>query len=274
MNLKPDVSRIIKAAHLLESLIMDLGDEFQKVSHWIFQSGNTGLLIIWHILHIIVSICYFIRGIVLAIESYLISNGLFKRYKALNIGRVRYLAIVVDSKEARHTSKVIQLLQWLAAMGVRKVCLYDSEGVLMKSKEAIMEKFNPAKLSAKVSDEALITDPLLDEKHIEFVTISDGKEAIAKAANLLFTKYYLDSKQEKPVLTESDLSEALKTLGSLGPDPDLMLVYGPARCHLGFPAWRIRYTEIVHMGSLSSMKYGSLIKAIHKFTMVKQNYGK
>lgn len=33
--------------------------------------------------------------------------------------------------------------------------------------------------------------------------------------------------------------------GCRGPDPDLLLVYGPARCHLGFPAWRIRYTEIV-----------------------------
>ncbi|MCH87335.1 nogo-B receptor-like, partial [Trifolium medium] len=30
-----------------------------------------------------------------------------------------------------------------------------------------------------------------------------------------------------------------------GPEPDLLLVYGPVRSHLGFPPWRIRYTEIV-----------------------------
>ena len=29
-----------------------------------------------------------------------------------------------------------------------------------------------------------------------------------------------------------------------------------------------------HMGSLKSMRYGALIKAIYKFTMVRQNYGK
>lgn len=29
-----------------------------------------------------------------------------------------------------------------------------------------------------------------------------------------------------------------------------------------------------HMGPLKSMNYGSLIKAIYKFTMVRQNYGK
>lgn len=28
-----------------------------------------------------------------------------------------------------------------------------------------------------------------------------------------------------------------------------------------------------HMGSLQSMKFGALVKAIHRFTMVKQNYG-
>lgn len=29
-----------------------------------------------------------------------------------------------------------------------------------------------------------------------------------------------------------------------------------------------------HMGALNSMKYGSLLKAIYKFTLVRQNYGK
>ncbi|KAK9931482.1 hypothetical protein M0R45_018756 [Rubus argutus] len=70
------------------------------------------------------------------------------------------------------------------------------------------------------------------------------------------------------------MDDALKDVGGRGPDPDLLLVYGPARCHLGFPAWRMRYTEIVHMGQLKSMKYGSLVKAIYKFTTVRQNYGK
>lgn len=29
-----------------------------------------------------------------------------------------------------------------------------------------------------------------------------------------------------------------------------------------------------HMGPLSSLRYGSLLKAIYKFTLVRQNYGK
>lgn len=114
---------------------------------------------------------------------------------------------------------------------------------------------------------------------MEFASYSDEKEAVAKSANLLFVKYYLGRDQKVPIFIESHITEALKTVGwfvsicsfhidflsftnfwvltstentkcfpfsgSGGPDPDLLLVYGPARCHLGFPAWRIRYTEIV-----------------------------
>ncbi|KHG20634.1 Nogo-B receptor [Gossypium arboreum] len=122
---------------------------------------------------------------------------------------------------------------------------------------------------------------------LEFASFSDGKEAVAKAANVLFMKYLksgsTSSYQGEQIFTESQMGEALKTvglcylsdlLGGNGPEPDLLLVYGPARCHLGFPAWRIRYTEIQHMGPLKSMKYGSLIKAIYKFTMVQQNHVK
>ncbi|KAH1063503.1 hypothetical protein J1N35_028490 [Gossypium stocksii] len=121
---------------------------------------------------------------------------------------------------------------------------------------------------------------LLDQQYmtLEFVSFSDGKEAVAKAANVLFMKYskyvMTDQNQKEKIFTESQMSEALKTVVSGGPKSNLLLVYGPARCDLGFPAWRIKYTEIVHMGPLKSMNYGSLIKAIYKFAMVGQNYSK
>lgn len=47
----------------------------------------------------------------------------------------------------------------------------------------------------------------------EFVSSSDGKAAVAKAANVLFKKYYLDGDTEKPFFTEAYLSDALKNLG-------------------------------------------------------------
>ena len=46
----------------------------------------------------------------------------------LHVIKLRYLAIVVESEEAYQTSKIIELLQWLAAINVKHVCLYDKEG--------------------------------------------------------------------------------------------------------------------------------------------------
>ncbi|XP_076897510.1 uncharacterized protein LOC143550808 isoform X1 [Bidens hawaiensis] len=235
------------------------------------QSGNLVLFLLWHIVHLIISVVYIIREIFNTIESYLITNGYVNAYTDLNLDRVKYLGIVVDSDEARDISKVVELLEWLSSIGVKRICLYDREGVLKKSKEIFMEKFG----SMEITNENLASDPLLDSKRmeIEFVSLSDGKEAVAKAANLLFKKYYADSDSEKPFFTETHLTEALKTLGAVEPDPDLLLIYGQVRCHLGFPAWRIRYTEMVHMGPLKYKKLGMILKAIHRFTKVKQNYG-
>ncbi|KAJ4716479.1 Dehydrodolichyl diphosphate syntase complex subunit NUS1 [Melia azedarach] len=248
----------------------------QKVYYQFSQIGSLGLQLLWHLVHLIVNLWYFALGIAAAIESCLISSGILKRYKALNIDQLRYLAIVVESEEAFHILKIIELLRWLVDIGVKRVCLYDVEGILKKSKESILEKLN----NATLFEEADKSNPLVNHKHItlEFASFSDGKEAVVKAANLLFMKYMKlgDSGkiQEDKIFTEAHMDEALRAVGFKGPEPDLLLVYGPARCHLGFPAWRIRYTEIVHMGPLNSMRRGSLMKAIYRFTMVRQNYGK
>ncbi|XP_058190622.1 uncharacterized protein LOC131307901 isoform X1 [Rhododendron vialii] len=252
--------------------LMELGGEMLKGFCWTTQVGYLLVLLLWHILHFIVSIWYFALSTAQVLESYLISSGLLKRYKALNFDTLKYLAIVVDSEEAHQISKVTELLQWLAIAGVKNVCLYDTEGLLKSSKKVILERLSVARVHAEVIADV----PLCNPKRItvEFASYSDGKEAVAKAANLLFAKYISDGDQKDQIFTESRLTEALKAVGCGSPDPDLLLVYGPARCHMGFSSCRIRYTEIIHMGPLKSVKHGSLIKAIRKFMMVRQNYGK
>nr|GMD07113.1 dehydrodolichyl diphosphate synthase complex subunit NUS1 [Ipomoea batatas] len=204
------------------------------------------------------------------IESFLISSGFWENYKSLNISKIQHLAVVIDCEEARETSKVLELLQFLATIGVKNVSLYDSEGVLKQSKEAIKEELSRIKFYEGTS----LPTPLLHKyNNLEFVSSADGKHAMGKAANFLFVKHYTGTNLQKHTFTESDVTDALSVIGCCGPDPDLLLVYASARCHLGFPAWRLRYTEIVHMGPLKLMKFGSLMKAIYKFTMVHQNYG-
>ncbi|PWA77453.1 Di-trans-poly-cis-decaprenylcistransferase-like protein [Artemisia annua] len=58
----------------------------------------------------------------------------------------RYRNNKIFGDEARKTSNVIELLDWLSAIGVKKVCLYDREGVLKKSKDVFVERFGSAEL--------------------------------------------------------------------------------------------------------------------------------
>ncbi|KAL6546038.1 hypothetical protein OROGR_009912 [Orobanche gracilis] len=220
-------------------------------------------------MHLIVSIWYSVQGLVNEIENFLISSGLFKKYRNMDISKVKYLAVVIDSEEALGTLKVLELLRWLSDIGLEKVCLYDKEGVLKKSKETLTLWLKTERMSKETTGGPLVKPKFMS---LEVISFSDSKDAVAKAANFLLKKHYLDANQ-KPQLTEPDMADALEAIGYETLEPDLMLIYGPARCHLGFPAWRCRYTEMVHMGPLKSMRFGAIIKAIHRFTTVHQNYG-
>ncbi|KAL0694384.1 hypothetical protein Bca4012_061564 [Brassica carinata] len=247
---------------------MDFNDPMLVLSSWIGQIVDFGLGLLWRFIHIAVSLWHIVSGIFEAVESYAISLGLVQKYSSIDIEKLRCLAVVVDIEAARDVSKVIELLQWLTTIGVKQVGLFDSQGLLKKSKDMILEMV-PCSVLLQETGEKDISP---DRKGIalEFISSSDNKEAVVKAANILFDKYLKSSHPEKDegenVFTESHLNEALRVVGENAHIPDLLLVYGPVRSHLGFPAWRLRYTEIVHMGSLKYMRYGSLLKAIHKFT--------
>ncbi|CAA0807595.1 cytochrome P450- family 87- subfamily A-polypeptide 2 [Striga hermonthica] len=118
--------------------VCSLGGEMHKMYRWVSSKSNLGLRLLWHLMHLILSLCYFVQSLINAIESFLISSGIFKQYRNLDISKVQYLAVVIDSEEALETLKVIELLRWLADIGFKKICLYDKEGVLKKFKDALM----------------------------------------------------------------------------------------------------------------------------------------
>lgn len=58
--------------------------------------------------------------------------------------------------------------------------------------------------------------PLRDKKYmnLEVISFSDGKHAVAKAANFLYKCRYLSAKSEDLKLTESDMTDALGAIGT------------------------------------------------------------
>ncbi|XP_020574484.1 dehydrodolichyl diphosphate synthase complex subunit NUS1 isoform X2 [Phalaenopsis equestris] len=220
----------------------------------------------WWMIHLFLSIHQLVSHLLQVIESYIISIGLLESYRHFQLDKLRCLAVVVDSKEARNTQKIKKLLRWLSDTGLNYVILYDMEGVLKKSLDGDLSEFTSGGTSVLHKDRMVI----------ELLSFNDN-EGIAKAASFLCTKYLEEqlasSNKMDPSITETEMFDALNAVGCGGPEPNLLLVFGPVRCHLGFPAWRLRYTEIVHMGSLKSMKYGAILKALCEFSKKHQNYG-
>lgn len=187
----------------------------------------------------------------------------------------------MESEEARDTEQIKRLLRWFSDIGLKYIILYDMEGVLKESLGTNQISLASMKSNSKSSPDPASKDGISRVHHgrmtVELLSSIDSKEGVVKAANFLFSNHLKGDVEPcnklEPKFSESDMTAVLKAVGCDGPDPDLLLVYGPARCHLGFPAWRMRYTEIVHMGALKSMKYGAIVKAIYDFSNKRQNYG-
>jgi ditrans,polycis-polyprenyl diphosphate synthase len=100
---------------------------------WV-QMSRTSIIVklilglLWGIIHLAISVFNIWSHLIYNLECYLISWGLLWKYWNLNLGRLKYLAIVVDSKEAKNTAKIKQLIRWLTTIGVKYVCIYDIDG--------------------------------------------------------------------------------------------------------------------------------------------------
>lgn len=79
------------------------------------------------------SLWHIVSGIFEAILSNAISLGLIQKYSAIDIEKLRCLAVVVDIEVARDVAKVVELLKLLTTIGVKQVGLFDSQGKMIPS---------------------------------------------------------------------------------------------------------------------------------------------
>ena len=86
------------------------------------------LSICWRLLHLLISIIDIGSRFIQVLSCHITSSGFWGRHQVLNLERLQCLAIVVDSEEAKNTTKLKQLLQWLSEIGVNHFILYDMEG--------------------------------------------------------------------------------------------------------------------------------------------------
>lgn len=240
----------------------------------------------WHTLHFVVTIFIFVTSVINSLRYLLFATRSIVKYKASKGMKPQIVGVVIESQEAgTEVSKICDFLLWLSEVGVQHVSLYDMEGVLKQSRRVL------EKTTCNLNKGIQFIDTWQDYRKqnsnypsteqiamtVELLSLCDGKEGIAKAARYLCSdssqKSDLNGQHMNLKLTEADIDRGLEATGYAGPEPDLLFVFGFTRCLLGFPAWRVRFTEIIHMGMLKSLTLNSLLKALDEFSTKNQNYG-
>eukprot|EP00252_Welwitschia_mirabilis_P014693 TRINITY_DN3241_c0_g1_i1.p1 TRINITY_DN3241_c0_g1~~TRINITY_DN3241_c0_g1_i1.p1 ORF type:complete len:275 (-),score=46.22 TRINITY_DN3241_c0_g1_i1:382-1206(-) len=263
-----DVASLVKGLH------------FQKA-----KGGFTRTLagICWHVLHIIITIIEFVAFTIDQVISLFLVKSL-EKYKTSVIKKPQIVGIVIESKDAEaQLSAICKLLQWLSDTGVQHVSLYDVEGVLKQLKMILERKLNNLNPSIQIINSFMKSNGHIDITEnaimrVELLSSSDGKEGITRAARYLcedaLRKINTKGQLSELKLSVSDIDRGLEATGCAGPKPDLLLVFGFSRCLLGFPAWRIFFTEIMYMGKLKYLSLNSLVTALSQFSTKSQRYGK
>lgn len=248
---------------------------------------NILALFCWHTLHLIFIVIAYIATIIEKSRSLLFPKESLKKPTASQRKKPRIVGVVIESEEVEtEMSKVCKLLMWLADIGVQHVSLYDMEGLLKQSKRSLEKTLSNLNthiqlISTWEEHEKWMSESQITEQPImtvELLSICDGKEGIAKAARYLcantLQKINSDGQHIDLKLTEADINRGLEATGCAGPEPDLLLVFGFTRCLLGFPAWRLPFTEIIYMGMFNSLTLDSLLDAVDEFSTKNQRYGK
>lgn len=210
------------------------------------------------------------------------------------------LAAILEVKSASYVGGGVkglmndgsELVCWTVSAGIKHLILYDYDGVLKSNVQEFRREVR-AKLGkyygpSKIPKYAIRIPHLnkvyfnnqddleTDGKHKVAIEISllsnrDGRETIV---DLTKTMADLCASNELKLsnITMKLVDKELTHL--VGPEPDLLLYFGPALDLQGFPPWHIRLTELHWEEDNDDVVYAVFIRGLQKYSACKINVGK
>lgn len=210
------------------------------------------------------------------------------------------LAAILEMKSASYVGGGVkglmndgsELVCWTVSAGIKHLILYDYDGVLKNNVQDFRKEIR-AKLGKYFGPSNVpkyaIRIPHLNKIYFndEDDSTSDGKNKVAIEISLLSNR---DGRETIVDLTKTmaDLCAAnelklsnitMKLVDKelthlVGPEPDLLLYFGPALDLQGFPPWHIRLTELHWEEDNDDVVYSVFIRGLQKYSACKINVGK
>lgn len=210
------------------------------------------------------------------------------------------LAAILELKSASYVGGGVkglmndgsELVCWTVSAGIKHLILYDYDGVLKNNvldfRKEIYNKLgkyygpsNIPKYAVRIPHLNKIYFNEQDSKtpnernkvaiEISLLSNRDGRETIV---DLTKTMADLCASQELK-LTDITMKLVDKELNHLvGPEPDLLLYFGPSLDLQGFPPWHLRLTELHWERDNDAVVYSVFIRGLQKYSACKINVGK
>lgn len=212
----------------------------------------------------------------------------------------RRLAAILEMKSASSVGGGVKGLMndgsevvcWTVSAGIKHLILYDYDGILKSNVSDFRKEIynrlgkyygpsNIPKYAIRIPHLNKIYFNETDRKttgeknkvaiEISLLSSRDGRETIV---DLTKTMADLCASRELK-LTDITMKLVDKELGQLvGPEPDLLLYFGPSLDLQGFPPWHIRLTEFHWEKDNDAVIYSVFIRGLQKYSACKINVGK
>lgn len=206
------------------------------------------------------------------------------------------VAVILDLKDLRDenggvdglTNNVSELVAWLMLAGIAQLTVYEYTGALNSRHNLtqLMRHINKNLANYFGSDH--VPSYSIHVPHNNITTHSDlapGRKDLAitllsrmdgKPTIVELTKTMSELAQNNE-LSVQDISVDLideELLELVGPEPDLLISFGPNLDLQDYPPWHIRLSEIYWEPDNKEMSYAVFLRALRKFASCKVNVGK
>ncbi|KAL3232898.1 Dehydrodolichyl diphosphate synthase complex subunit NUS1 [Nakaseomyces bracarensis] len=187
-----------------------------------------------------------------------------------------------------------EIVCWAVCADIKHVSLFDYNGLLTKNVQEFRKKVhsqlakyygpqNIPKFAVNVPhlqekyndiDDIDVTEEDEEKKpviEISLLSASDGRKTIVELLKTLS-----DLKDNKEI-QDSDFTMDLlnnQLLDLVGPEPDLILCFGPRLDLTGYPPWHIRLAEMHWEADNNEVQYAVFIRGLRNYSNAKMNVGK
>lgn len=179
---------------------------------------------------------------------------------------------------------IAELAAWCLSAGVPSLTVYEYNGCVKQFLPALLQVveknlrsyfgLNIPLVSIKVPHTNEVVVSSHDQKpdlEISLLSRIDGKPTIvelARAIGELTANNELQSDEITVKLIDSELCDLV------GPEPDLLVCFGPVLDLQDYPPWHIRLTEMYWEPDNNSVNYAVFIRALMKYAQSRVNLGK